>query len=343
MATGLSATATSAPAIAQARADPPPPTVQPLPPAVLDDKLEVEGEDVEARKVRSRLLLDVAVNGHGPYRFVVDSGADSSAVGANLARSLALPVVDRAVINSTTARETVDRVRIETLSVGSVVVHNMKLPALKESYLGSDGIIGIDALANQRLKMNFDNRIVTVEDARKKIRREPGEIVITARRSRGQLILTEVHASGLPLQAVIDTGSEITIGNRALREKIGRVPDAEITKARVIGVTGAMVELDLIVIRELQVGPIVMNNVPVAFDDIPPFKLFGLDKTPALLLGSDVLSLFRSISLDFRARRVRFQPGSCGGDVATISFSSTMARGGYAADPARCARRRSGG
>ena len=49
-----------------------------------------------------------------------------------------------------------------------------------------------------------------------------GEIVVTARRRRGQLILTQVSAAGLPVEAVVDTGSEITIGNLALRDKLIR-------------------------------------------------------------------------------------------------------------------------
>jgi len=303
-------------ALAQIPAKPRPATdapVQgpPLPPAVIDDKLEVEGEDVAAKRVRTRLLLDVGINGHGPYRFVVDSGADSSAVGLRIAHELALPVVDQATVTTSTARQVIDRVRVDQFDVGPTVIHDLKMPALAEEHLGGDGIIGIDALVKQRLKMDFRDKTVKVEDARKPHKSIPGEIVITARRTRGQLILTEVRASDFRLQAVIDTGSEITIGNEALRQRLSRRKNAEIVMVPVTGVTGVTQKLQLAVIDELQVGPIVLHNVPVAFADIPPFKLFGLDKTPALLLGTDVLELFRSISLDFRARRVRFQLDNC--------------------------------
>ena len=70
--------------------------------------------------------------------------------------------------------------------------------------------------------MDFEKRLIKVEDARRPVRSEPGEIVVTARRQRGQLILTQVSAAGLSLDAVIDTGSEITIGNLALRDKLIR-------------------------------------------------------------------------------------------------------------------------
>src|SRR5688500_8205867 len=53
----------------------------PLPPAVIDDTLLVTGQEIDARKIRTRMTVEVDINGQGPYRFLVDSGADSSVVG----------------------------------------------------------------------------------------------------------------------------------------------------------------------------------------------------------------------------------------------------------------------
>ena len=86
--------------------------------------------------------------------------------------------------------------------------------------VGGEGLIGIDALVHQRLMLDFEKRLIKVEDARIPVRSEPGEIVITARRKRGQLILTQVRAAGFALDAVIDTGSEVSIGNSALRRQL---------------------------------------------------------------------------------------------------------------------------
>ncbi|HVF37422.1 MAG TPA: hypothetical protein VNA29_05715, partial [Sphingomicrobium sp.] len=53
----------------------PPVPMPPLPPAVIDNSLAIGGDDVDARRVRTRMTVDVRVNGRGPYRFLVDSGA----------------------------------------------------------------------------------------------------------------------------------------------------------------------------------------------------------------------------------------------------------------------------
>ena len=319
MAAGASA---QAPVIAKPRPAPPgPSTMPPLPPARIDDKLAIGGDAVSAQKVESRMTVDVQVNGRGPYHFVVDSGADTTAVGLRVARDLQLPLGTPVILNGMTDRNVVDRVRVASLTLGPSTINNLEVPALKEEDLGGDGMIGIDALVRQRLMMDFDDRIIKVEDSAKPAEHFTDEIVIVARLQHGQLILTHVKAGGFALDAVIDTGSEITIGNLALRDRLmSRNLNKEWTIATT-GVTGKTVDLQLGQLRELQVGSIVLHDIPIAFADVPPFKVFGLSDTPALLLGTDILQNFRKVSLDFADRRVRFQLRRCGATNVTMGTS----------------------
>ncbi len=87
-------------------------------------------------------------------------------------------------------------------------------------------------------------------------------------------------------------------------------------------VTGKTIDVQVAKIGELQLGPVVLRDVPMAFADVPPFKLFGLADGPALLLGTDILENFRRVSLDFRARKVRFQLRRCS-DGVILSTSTT--------------------
>lgn len=296
-----------------------PPNVPPLPPAVIDNGLAVGGQDVKAKKVETRLTVDVQVNGQGPYRFIVDSGADTSVVGLGIAQDLKLPVGRPVVLNGMTSRDIVDRVKIDQLTLGPTSVSNLEVPALRETDVGGDGIVGIDALTSKRLMLDFEKRLIKIEDAAVRYVPLPGEIVVTARRERGQLILTHVRAAGLALDAVIDTGTEITIGNLALRDKLIRGNRDKFVTIPVIGVTGVTANLQFARIAELQLGPVVISDVPMAFADVPPFKLFGLADQPALLLGTDLLESFRRISLDFKARKVRFQLRKCKPEGVVIS------------------------
>jgi predicted aspartyl protease len=300
--------------------------VLPLPPAEIDNKLQIGGEDVKAREIETRLTVDVHVNGRGPYHFLVDSGADTSAVGIRLAHDLRLPVETPVILNGMTARQVVDRVKVDQLTIGPTTITDLDVPALRETDVGGDGLIGIDALVNQRLMMDFDKHLIKVEDARIPEKFNRDDIVIIARRTRGQLILTNVKAAGLDIEAVIDTGSEITIGNLALRDQLQRHLHDKFMTIPAIGVTGVTINLEVARISELHLGPITLYDVPMAFADVPPFQLFGLDNGPALLLGTDLLETFRRVSLDFRARKVRFQLRHCDSSVVITTEPSSFTR-----------------
>ena len=205
------------------------------------------------------------------------------------------------------------------LSFGPSSVRDLQLPALKELDLGGEGLLGIDALVMQRLMMDFEKKIIQVEDASKPYKAAPGEIVITARRQHGQLILTKVKAGDLPLDAVIDTGTEITIGNMALRNKLIRNNRRSFITIETIGVTGKPMTLELARVGMLEIGPVVLRDIPMAFADVPPFKLFGLLEEPAILLGTDLLEHFRRVSLDFKTRKVRFQLRRCDGMIMVFN------------------------
>jgi predicted aspartyl protease len=314
-----------APQIGKPRPAPPGPSkMLPLPPAVIDDTLAIGGDDINARKSSSRMTVEVRVNGRGPYRFLVDSGADTSVVGLRIARELQLPVSTPVVLNSMTARHLVDRVRVDELSMGPSKIHNLHVPALAERDVGGQGMVGIDAMVDQRLMMDFEKLTIKSEDARVAPKKLPGEIVIVARRQRGQLILTQVHADGLPIEAVVDTGSEVTIGNRALRDRLFRRNRNDFWTASMSGVTGVEVDLEMARIKELRLGPVTLRDVPIAFADVPPFEVFGMSKEPALLLGTDLLGTFRRVSLDFRSRKVRFQLRRCGSTGVMLSTATNF-------------------
>ena len=90
-----------------------------IPPATIDNNLEVVGENLSAEERRTRLFVDVMVNGKGPYSFLVDSGADRSVIGAGLAERLDLPVEANVMVRGMAGTSPATTVLINTLSIGS--------------------------------------------------------------------------------------------------------------------------------------------------------------------------------------------------------------------------------
>lgn len=280
-----------------------------IPRATIDDALEVTGDAVAARQIRTRMTVGVLVNGQGPFRFMVDSGADRSVVGSTLAARLALPPGPSLTLHDMAGSSRIGTVRLDRLRVGRNETRGMSVPALSEDHLGAQGLLGIDALAGQRVMLDFDAKTITVQDTRQPVKSGgPNEIVITARRRKGQLIMTEASVGRHDILAVIDSGAEITVGNAALREALfrsgRRMPKPVV--GTLISVTGRTIKADLFVMPEMKIGGLTIRNATVAFANVPPFATFGLEKQPAVLLGTDVLEVFRRVSLDFGQRKIRF-------------------------------------
>ncbi len=293
-------------------APPPRPPAIPLSEATLDDGLEIAGTSIDGEQVETRMAVDVRIGGTGPYRFVVDSGADRTAIGERLAARLRLRAGRPVTLHGMAGSSRRATALIDRLDVGGSIVTDIAAPVLAERDLGASGLLGIDALRGQRLMLDFEAEAITIEDARRPVRSRPDEIVVTARRRGGQLILTQARASGVGIRAVVDTGSQVTIGNLALRDALFRRRKPPVfTTTTLLSVTGDSMTIAMAIVPELQIGGITMREVPVAFADLAPFALFGLADKPAMMLGTDLMANFRRVSLDFAAKKVRFQLRRC--------------------------------
>ncbi len=276
--------------------------------AVIDNCLIVHGQEMAARVIDTRMAVSVEVNGNGPFRFLVDSGADRSVIGIALAKRLNLPASEIVHLNDVAGAADVGTFLLDTLKIGDAATFAVSAPALPEQFLGAQGIVGVDALADRRIMLDFQSNTITLEDAHVPAPDVPGEIVVIGHRRHGQLILTEVRVGKLNVYALIDTGSDMTIGNYALLEKVAgsRHPPNEVSMV-LSSVTGRTTPATGVVLPRIQIGDLRINNLPVAFADVAPFALFGMADRPAMLLGTDALKGLKRMSLDFHQYRVRFQ------------------------------------
>jgi hypothetical protein len=82
----------------------------------------------------------------------------------------------------------------------------------------------------------------------------------------------------------------------------------------VTDVTGAKINVQYTRANQLRIAEARVDELPMAFADLPVFRELGLEDRPAILLGLDVMQLFRRVSIDFATRRVQLLPHDAGQD-----------------------------
>lgn len=256
-----------------------------------------------------RLTVPVAVGARGPYNFIIDTGAERTVVSRELAGALGLVAGAPVSLTSMTGTSSVDTVIVPDLSIRSIgQMHTVIAPALGARDLGAVGLLGIDTLRNHQVSIDFERGTMAVRpsQARKRyVRRNDDEIVVTAKNLFGQLIVTDAYYGTTRIQVVLDTGSQVTMGNSALRKRVGSRA-AKSQQIQLTSVTGETGVADYTMVPDIKVGDVLFGSMPVAFADVAPFTRFGLTRRPALLLGMDALRSFRRVDIDFPNRQVRF-------------------------------------
>ncbi|MBS0483356.1 MAG: aspartyl protease family protein [Proteobacteria bacterium] len=257
------------------------------------------------RDGEGRMTVPVRIHEQGPFNFLVDTGAQNTILSTDLAARLAIPAKARATLVGVAGRQEVDAVSVEQLDIGRRTYYGLFAPLLQSQNIGADGILGIDSLQNQRVLIDFQKRLMAVGDAKELGGNRGFEIVVTARRRSGQLIVTNANIDGIATDVVIDTGAFDTIGNRALEAAISKRKTRG-EKSMLRSVTGQEIEADVGTGRTLSLGGISINNMSIVYADAPAFEALQLSKKPAILLGIRELRVFRRIAIDFSTRRVLF-------------------------------------
>lgn len=254
-----------------------------------------------------RMTVPVSIDGRGPYRFIVDTGAERTVIARELARHLDLDPGRQARVHSMTEVSDIGTVVIPELQVGGKRVRDIHAPALSRHNLGAEGMLGVDTLKSQRVSFDFTRNEMTIVPSSKTERRwADGDIVVTGKSLYGHLVLVDAAVEGQKVWVIIDTGSQVTVGNSALRRKLekkGRL--GANFPMQLTSVTGGTVLADRSVVKRIGLGGMDIEDMPIAFADVHPFKKLGLTNRPAILLGMDALMLFDRVSVDFANRRVR--------------------------------------
>ncbi len=285
------------------------------------------GQDMAPDSIGAdRMTLPVQIGGVGPYPFIIDTGSQRSIVARELAEHLALPALPPVAIVSMGGREEVLSVQLSHIRFGAFEMRDLPAISVSRANLGGVGLLGLDGLKDKRLTLDFKARKLEISRSTPAARLtgDRDVIVVEARSKFGQLILIGSKIDGHRVNVILDTGSEVSVGNMALyrqlkQQRLVIPPQA----ATITSVTGQVLPVIFTVVRKINIETVTLENVPMVFLDAAPFAALDIADRPSMLLGMRMLRLFNRIAIDFGRRHVDFD---------TSGFE-----GGRAPDPAALA------
>ncbi len=286
------------------------------------DEIEI-GED---RNDRMTINVNIPHNDNSqrdksPYKFIIDTAAQRTILSNELADNLEFDLEKELKITTLSGTKPIRTVYVPELTLGQQDNIGLIAPTFRRSALGADGILGLDSLQGQRILFDFKAEKISIAKQGEKLGRNNGrEIVVRARRRDGQLIFTNATMDGFKVNVIIDTGSDSSIGNLALKRKL-RLRDKNLLNIDLLDVRGQKVPALYGVTDDLRIGRARISSLPVAFADIAPFEVLNINNKPSIFLGMDALRTFDRIAIDFEDRRIYFLlPEN------TQNFSSTPTR-----------------
>jgi predicted aspartyl protease len=264
---------------------------------------DVDVIDIDKERY-DRFTVPVTIGEHGPFDFMIDTGAQATVLSLDLADRLGLHERESAILIGMASRVPVEVARLHDLTLGNRMFDIETAPLVAQANIGgADGILGLDSLQEQRVLLDFEDKTIAVADAETLGGNGGFEIVVKARRQLGQLIITSAYLDGIRVNVLIDTGAQGSIGNLALRDRLrGRNAGT----SQMTDINGVEVSTNLRMARDVRIGRMQLQNVPVAFIDSPTFRALGLNDEPAMVLGMNELKMFRRVAIDFKERRVLF-------------------------------------
>jgi predicted aspartyl protease len=256
-----------------------------------------------------RIWAPVLINGSGPYRLVLDTGATHSAIVAQVATSLGIPVSDFSNVRVTgvTGSAMVPTVAVNRMEVGELSMDSSVLPVVADVFGGAQGVLGTEGLSDKRIVIDFGQDRVVILRSKGGLGGGTGFATLPLRQLRDHLLALDIDVANVHAKAIIDTGAQVTIGNNALREALMRHNARDASKAEIEGVTLDVTTGDMMRAPPISVGPLKFNNVNITYGDMYIFDRWKLTHQPTLVLGMDVLGTVDMLVIDYRLHEMQIR------------------------------------
>lgn len=262
-----------------------------------------------------RIWAPVYINGRGPFRLVLDSGATSSEITARVATALGLTpdLTQQVLLRGVVGSATVPVVQVQSLTVGDLSFGRLRMPIVPDALGGADGILGTDGMRDRRILIDFNHDLISIARSHGQ-RAPPGYLTIPFQLMRKELLVTDAWIGNIRAKAIIDTGGQATIANLAMHEALERrraqLHSQHSTIEDVTRATQDANDTDAPPIylgTSFQGNTIKIANDRLTFGDMHIFEHWQMTHEPVMLIGMDTLGRLGILIIDYRRHELQLQ------------------------------------
>jgi hypothetical protein len=248
-----------------------------------------------------RIWAPALIDGKGPYRLVLDTGATRPALVQRVVDEVGLPIAAKALrLRGATGSAVVPGARIATLQIGELMVENATVPIVADAFGGADGVFGGAGLKDMRVVIEFQRDRISIARSHGQAA-PPGYSVVRFRPGDARGLSAEVMVGPVKATALLDTGAQVTVGNLALREALARHHgEQDPYDEGIVGVTEDVQQAARARVPGIVVGQLIVRGAEIMFSDLHIFQHWNLGSRPALLIGMDMIGLLDTLIVDYR-------------------------------------------
>jgi predicted aspartyl protease len=263
------------------------------------------------------VVVPAMVNGKGPFQFILDTGADESAVYSWFAKSLNLPKGASGELSGATGSAQMMFTRLSTLSLDGHAIRDINADTIPDRPDGAKlgGVAGVDLMMHRLAVIDFGCGTIALlptQEPRSEIVGRSATLIRAGSIRDGKQLTLPVSINNVTGIAVLDSGSRNTIINHKFAEAAGINPLSSVFRdgPHTRGATGTAIASRVGPIGTVHFAGITRRNAVARVADMPFLEGAGLANTPAMTLGLDFLRGTR-LTIDYSARRFWFAKSVC--------------------------------
>lgn len=251
-----------------------------------------------------RIWAPVYLNGQGPFRLVLDTGANRSAVIQSVADALGegARTTTTVRVRGVTGTAMAPVIRVDRMEVGELLLQPAVLPVVPDVFGGAEGVLGNEGLRDKRIVIDFRRDSITIVRSRGG---RPGEgfETLPVTMMRDHLLAIGAFVGRVRARAIIDTGAPDSLGNTALLAALKRQAEEE-PGTEIVGVTLDVEHGNRLPVPVIRLGNVQIRHAVLTISDVYIFKHWRMTSEPTIMLGMDVLGVLDQIIIDYKTHEL---------------------------------------